>query len=91
MLAGGGDVAAHGQEALGALGGAPAAGDLLLEFDHADVLLGLVVAERHAEVVSEAQHVGLIALQAHQQVVGLAALALTSGVFFVAHGDDRLN
>jgi len=62
VLAGGREVAADRQEPLSAGGGAPAAGDFLLELDHADVLLGLVVAKRHPEVVSEAQHVGLIAL-----------------------------
>jgi len=89
VLARGGNVAADRQEALGALRGAPAAGDLLLELDHSDVLLGLVVFERHPEVVGEAKHVGLVALQAQQQVMGLAALAGGGGVFFMAHRDDR--
>ena len=43
MFGGGGDVAADGGEALGAVEAAELAGDLGLELDHAEVSFGLVV------------------------------------------------
>lgn len=42
---------------VGAVEGAPAAGDLHLYFGHADVLFGLVVGEGHRQVVEEAEDV----------------------------------
>lgn len=72
MLAGGGQVAAKGQECAGAGLAAPAAGDLLLDLDHPDVAFGLVVVERDAEVGGEAQHVVAVAGQPGQQRAGWA-------------------
>ena len=45
LLAAGGEIAADAGEALGAVDGAEASGDLLFDLDHADVLLALVVGE----------------------------------------------
>ena len=57
------------------------------ELDHADVLLGLVVTEWDLEVVGEAQHIGLMALEAQQQVVRLGLSGGRDGMLFVAHVD----
>lgn len=46
---------------------APAAADLLLEFDHPDVTFGLVVVERDAEVVREPQDVGAVGVESGEQ------------------------
>src|SRR4029453_2145361 len=67
VLAGGRQVAAQGQERLGACQGAPAAGDLLLQLHHPQVPLGLVVVERHAQVVQAAQLLVTMAVQPGQQ------------------------
>jgi len=95
LFAGGGEVGADRQEPLGVAGGAPAAGDLLLELDHPQVPLGEVVVERHPEVVGEAQHLDLAVIQAQQQVLRLGPLALgpitvvgEGGVLLVAELDD---
>jgi hypothetical protein len=66
LLAGGRDVAAHGQERLGPGQRAPAAGNLLLQLDHAQIPLGLVVVERHPKVVQEPQHLVTVSVQAGQ-------------------------
>jgi hypothetical protein len=63
MLAGGGDLAAHGQERRRADQGAPAARDLLLQRHHAKIPLSLVVVERHPQVVQEPQHLDPMAVQ----------------------------
>jgi len=44
--------------------GAEAAGDFLVHFDHADVLLGLDVGEGHASIPREGQDVRVEFLQA---------------------------
>jgi len=67
VLAGGGDVAAHGAERFRAGQGSPAAGDLLLQFDHPQVAFGLVVVERHGEVDGEPQHVIAVSRQAARE------------------------
>src|SRR3954469_15242840 len=61
-----GEVGAHRGEVLGAGEGAQAAGDLLLDLDHADVTLGRVVVEGHPEVGGEAQ----VVLQAPADAAG---------------------
>jgi hypothetical protein len=67
VFAGGGQVGPDCQKRSGAVFGTPAAADLLLELDHPDVALGLVVGEVHAEVGGETQHVVAVKLQAAQQ------------------------
>src|SRR5829696_1359622 len=63
VLAGGGEIAAQGQERLGPGRGAPAAGDLLLQLHHPQVAFGLVVVERHAGVVQRPQHLVPVGIQ----------------------------
>lgn len=72
VSAGGAQVGADVEEGLGAAVGAPAAADLLLEFDHADVAFGLVVVERDPEVGGEPEHVGAVGFQAGEQGPGWA-------------------
>src|SRR5215207_4638769 len=67
VLAGGGEIAAQGQERLGPGRGAPAARDLLLQLDHPQVAFGLVVVERHAGVVQRPQHLVPVGIQPGQQ------------------------
>jgi hypothetical protein len=69
MLSGGGDDRANGSEDLGSAQGSEAAGDLHSQFHHADVLFGLVVRERHVEILGKAQHVGFAVAQAQQQIM----------------------
>ena len=68
VLSGGGKVGAHEQERVGALHGAPAARDLLLELDHAEIPLSLVVVKRHPHIVQEPQHLDPMAVQPVEQV-----------------------
>ncbi|WP_240797212.1 hypothetical protein [Streptomyces sp. F001] len=70
MLAGGGEVGAHQEPAVGTVEGAPAAAGLRLDLDRADVLLALVVGEGDGEVVQEAQDVGSAALYAVGNLAG---------------------
>ena len=51
---------------------AKAAGDFLAHFDHADVLLGLVVGKGHASIPQEGQDVPVEILQPIQQIGRLA-------------------
>ena len=54
---GGGEVGPDVQERFGTIVAVPAAGDLLLQFDHPGVPFGLVVVEGNLEVVGEPQDV----------------------------------
>src|SRR5919108_6657244 len=56
------DVGAQGEEAVGARGGAPTAGDLLMDLDHADVAFDEAVVERDPEVVRETQDLLAVAV-----------------------------
>src|ERR1700712_3635244 len=53
VLSGGGDDRAHGCEDFGTGHGSEAAGDFHPQFHHPDVLLGLIVGERHLEILNE--------------------------------------
>src|SRR6266511_3748311 len=96
LLAGGGQVGAQQAERLGAAHGAPAAGDLLGQLDHADVTLGLVVREWHAQVFEEPGHRPTSSVQPPKQVrrgwlLAAAALARVAGRWWVGRaplGDD---
>ena len=68
LFVGGGEVGAEREEVAGAGAGAPAAADLLLELDHADVAFGEVVVERDAEVVGEAEDLVAVAVEAGEEV-----------------------
>lgn len=59
--------------------GAPRARDLLLELDHSDVPLALVVVERDVEVDGEAEHLVSVGVEAPEQVDGGVVVPLASG------------
>src|SRR5712691_91669 len=52
--------------------GAEATGDLLLDFDHAQISLRLVVVKRHREIEQEAQHGPLAPRESIQQIASRA-------------------
>lgn len=56
MLLGRGDITPNPAKDLSPPEGMEGPGDLLLGLDHADITLGLIVVERHPEVVHEAQY-----------------------------------
>ena len=72
LFAAGAQVAADAAELFRALQGAKAAGDFLPDFDHADVLLGLVVGEGHTDIPQEGQHGIRKIFQPIQQIGRLA-------------------
>ena len=78
LLANRGDVAADAAEGAGTLLSAEAAGDLLLHLEHADILLGQIIVERHPKVVHEAQRLTTILSQTGQQVLGFGLLETSS-------------
>ena len=53
LLAHGGEIATDAAEVVRPGGAAEAAGDLLLDFEHAQVALGQIVVEGHAKVMQE--------------------------------------
>ena len=65
-----GDVAADGAELLGSLNGAECARDLLLDFDHAEVSLALLVVKGATKVVHKGQGFLLVIPEAVQEVLG---------------------
>ena len=67
VFAGGAEVGLDVEEGFGAGVGSPAAADLLLELDHANVSFGLVVVERNGEVGGEPEHVGAVGLEPGQE------------------------
>src|SRR5579872_400884 len=71
VLVGRVDVAADDAERLGAGEGSEAATDLLLQLDHAQVPLRLVVRRRHGDLGPVAGHLGTLVLEADEQVVGV--------------------
>ena len=79
LLVQGREAGADGGEALDPGVGAEGAGDLLLEFGHAHVALGLIVVERHAQVGDEAQHIVALLAQALDEVVGRGLLDAALG------------
>src|SRR5215217_7262562 len=65
------EVASDAAEPLRAFLGAEAAGGLLLELDHAQVTLRLVVIEGYREVRQEQKHFFFSSLQSQQQIARL--------------------
>ncbi|MDW8327554.1 MAG: hypothetical protein RMK99_13410 [Anaerolineales bacterium] len=55
MLAQRREIAANAAELVSSFRAAKAAGDLALDLEHAQVAFGLIIAERHAEVMQEYQ------------------------------------
>ena len=72
VFARGAEVGPDIQEGVGAGVGAPAAADLLLEFDHPNVPFGLVVIERDAEVGREPQDIFAVGGEPGEQRSGRA-------------------
>ena len=52
-----------------------------MEFDHADVLFGLVVGERDANVMKESEDGGLVAFEAVEEVLGFGLFAAAAFVW----------
>ena len=65
-----GDVGADGAEGLGASDGTETSGGFLLELGHADIAFGLVVVERHPQVVEKTQHIIGVTPQTQQKIEG---------------------
>jgi len=82
VFSGGGEVGTEPGEALGTEEGAEAAGDFLLEFDHADVLFSLVVGKGDTDVVKESEDGGLVPVEPVEDVLGF-------GLFSAATSDRR--
>jgi len=75
-----GDVGAVAGKGVGTLEGAQGATDLLLHFDHANLLFGQIIGERNPRIFPKAQNVLPIIAEAVQEVDGLGlgqAAALT--------------
>src|SRR5208283_1065406 len=75
LFAAGAQITADATEHLRSPERAEAAGDFLAHFDHANVLLGLVVGEGHASIPQEGQDVPVKILQPIQQISRLALRA----------------
>ena len=54
--------------------GAEGPRDFLLDFDHAEILFGPIIGERHAEIAQEEQDRLSIALKAIQEILGFGLL-----------------
>lgn len=74
MVAQGGEVPAEAREGGSAVWAAEAPGDLLLDLQHAQVALGLVVVERHPQIADEGEHGVAVGGQPIQQVLRLGLL-----------------
>jgi len=95
-----GDVGAVAGKGVGTLEGAQGATDLLLHFDHANLLFGQIIGERNPRIFPKAQNVLPIIAEAVQEVDGLGlgqAAALTfftvppsSGHLLIALGEDAI-
>ena len=70
VLDGCGELGADVQERGCSVLAAPAARDLLLQFDHSDVAFGLVIVERDPEIGGESQDIVLIDVEAPEQCAG---------------------
>jgi len=68
LLAHGGQIGACDAEVVSTLRGAKASGDLLFEFGHPSVALGLVVVERNPRIVEEAQYIVGVSPQACEEI-----------------------
>ena len=82
LLAGGGEDGAEDSEGLGSGFGPEATGDFLLHFHHADILLSLIVSERHGGMGQKTEHVRFVILQAQQQIMPRAATCAPASFAF---------
>ena len=85
LLSRGREEASDGGEVGGAFGRAEAAGDFHPQLHHADVALGLVVAEGHGGIAQKAQRVASPGQEALQQIVSGSSRRAASG-FATASG-----
>jgi hypothetical protein len=82
LLAQGREIAADATEASETLFGAEATGDLLLDFDHAQIALCLVVAKGHSEIDQERQHLPFVLRKPIQQIASGMLFGVSSTRFF---------
>src|SRR5207342_1637198 len=75
LLAQGGDIATNATKRLGADQAAETAGDLLLNFDHANIALGQTIIKWDGEIVQEGQHSLLLVAESVEQIAGGTLLA----------------
>ena len=68
MLAQSGEVGAGDAEGISTFECAKATGDLLLQFWHPNIALGLVVIKRTPQVMEKAQHIARLSAQASEQI-----------------------
>lgn len=78
LFAQGRQVAANAAERDRALGTAERAGDFLLDFDHATILFGQVIAKRNLQVMKEAQNGVLVLAQSVPQIASRMLLGFAS-------------
>ena len=74
VFAQGGNIGSNHDEGARPVEGSEAAGNFLLDLDHAQVLLGKVVGKGDAEVGEEGEDVVRMVLKAVEQVLGLGLL-----------------
>ena len=70
LLAQGGQVATNTSKGLRSSEGSEAAGNLLLDFDHAQIALGEIVVKIHAQIFQKAEDGWLVFVQAVEQISG---------------------
>lgn len=98
LLAHGGQTGAGDAEGVSAWRGAKATGDLLLQFRHPNVALGLVVVKQDTRIVEETQHIVGVSVQTSEEIdrsrlLDPSASAFDTHCFGVkplACGKDRL-
>lgn len=98
LLAYGGQIGAGDAEGVSAWRGAKATGDLLLQFRHPNVALGLVIVKRDTRIVEETQHLVGVSAQTSEEIDRSRLLDPSTsafdthcfGVELLARGKDRL-
>src|SRR3990172_1543767 len=72
------EVAANTAEVISAVRATEAAGDLVLDFQHPQIALSLIVVKRHPEVVEEGQHGRAMRHQPVEQIAGRGLLGTST-------------
>jgi hypothetical protein len=85
----GGEIRTDSGKHLSAGKGAKSAGDFLLDFDHADVPLRLVIGEGNVRILKEGQDERLVLLKAKQEILGFRMRGTTAPLGGV-RGDRRV-
>src|SRR5579885_2078206 len=78
-----GEVAPDAAKVQGATPTAKTAGDLLLDFEHANIALSLRVVERHTQIVQKGQDRILMPGQPVEQIASGALFASSAPLWFV--------